>query len=331
MYLKEFRERVGLSQKEIAEKLDVDKTNIGRYERDEVKPTSTAIEKYINVFNANPNYLFLGIEPHILDEISNGDRETNSEINSLVNELNILMSQDDLTMRLRRMLLEEILKKFDNPKIVELYFGHDDYGSRLSWGERIKDKKSQEIEKLENELLKKNYFLLEKDFLEELKNYEALFSSYIEKDSKFFRARIGYKEEYEKQTLSWNYTDSNGKKGYIPYKNEEIGAPPIIYTNQGRLNRSNVSFLYLATDIPTTIAEVRPHPGHKISIGCFYAKENIKVVDFDKAFIQLSQNEESLEKFIFLNHIDRLLSMPLTPEERTMYLITQFFLIYLEN
>lgn len=115
MYLKEFRERVGLSQKEIAEKLDVDKTNIGRYERDEVKPTSTAIEKYINVFNANPNYLFLGIEPHILDEISNGDRETNSEINSLVNELNILMSQDDLTMRLRRMLLEEILKKFDNP------------------------------------------------------------------------------------------------------------------------------------------------------------------------------------------------------------------------
>lgn len=208
--------------------------------------------------------------------------------------------------------------------VVELYYGHID-GMRLSWGERIKDKKSYEIEELEKELLEKNYFLLEENFLKELRNYESLFSSYIEKDSKFFRARIGYKEEYEKKPIDFDYTNPNSKKGYIPYKDKDIGAPPLIYTNQGRLNRNNVSFLYLATDIPTTIAEVRPHPGHKISIGCFYAKENIKVVDFDKAFIQLSQNEESLEKFIFLNHIDRLLSMPLTPEERTMYLITQFF------
>lgn len=211
-----------------------------------------------------------------------------------------------------------------DPNVVELYYGHID-GMRLSWGERIKDKKSYEIEELEKELLEKNYFLLEENFLKELRNYESLFSSYIEKDSKFFRARIGYKEEYEKKPFDFDYTNPNSKKGYIPYKDKDIGAPPLIYTNQGRLNRSNVSFLYLATDIPTTIAEVRPHPGHKISIGCFYAKEKIKVVDFDKAFIQLSQNEESLEKFIFLNHIDRLLSMPLTPEERTMYLITQFF------
>lgn len=214
---------------------------------------------------------------------------------------------------------------FEDPNVVELYYGHIE-GTRWSFGERIKDKKSYEIQKLEKELLEKNYFLLEENFLKVLKNYESLFSSYIEKDSKFFRARIGYKEEYEKKSIGFfDYTDPNSKKGYIPYKDGEIGAPPVLYTNQGRLNRNNVSFLYLATDIPTTIAEVRPHPGHKISIGCFYAKENIKVVDFDKAFIELSQNEDTLEKFIFLNHIDRLLSMPLTPEERTMYLITQFF------
>jgi hypothetical protein len=52
---------------------------------------------------------------------------------------------------------------------------------------------------------------------------------------------------------------------------------------------------------------------------------DLKIVDFDMSFIKLSSTEESLNNFTYLNHIDQLLSRPITPEERDLYIITQFF------
>lgn len=69
MFLKEFREKTGLSQKDFTEKLGSTQVTISRYETDKMNPTSTVIQKYISVFKANPNYLFLGLEPHILDDV----------------------------------------------------------------------------------------------------------------------------------------------------------------------------------------------------------------------------------------------------------------------
>ena len=61
MYLKEFRERLNLTQNELSLKLDIAQTTIARYENGKINPTSTIVFKYINQLNANPNFLFLGL------------------------------------------------------------------------------------------------------------------------------------------------------------------------------------------------------------------------------------------------------------------------------
>ena len=67
MYLKEFREKLNLTQRELSEILDIAQTTIARYELGKVKPTSTIINKYIDKLNANPFFLFTGKEPYFLD------------------------------------------------------------------------------------------------------------------------------------------------------------------------------------------------------------------------------------------------------------------------
>ena len=110
-----------------------------------------------------------------------------------------------------------------------------------------------------------------------------------------------------------------------PYKKDKIGAPETKLVKGGRLNRLGVSFLYLATNIETAINEVRPDPGHKVSIGKFKSVKDLRIVDFDKAFINMSDTEKSLNDFQLLNHIDQLFSRPITQDERHKYIITQFF------
>lgn len=68
MYLKEFRERLNLTQNELSSILDIAQTTIARYENDKVKPTSTVILKYINELNANPYFLFMGKGPMLLSQ-----------------------------------------------------------------------------------------------------------------------------------------------------------------------------------------------------------------------------------------------------------------------
>ena len=45
MYLKEFREKLNLTQNELSSILDIAQTTIARYENDKVKPTSTVLLK----------------------------------------------------------------------------------------------------------------------------------------------------------------------------------------------------------------------------------------------------------------------------------------------
>lgn len=213
--------------------------------------------------------------------------------------------------------------KFDTEGIVELWYGHID-DIRWSFGERIKDVKDIYISQLEKELLEKNHFLLEKQFTEKILNFVDYLSNNINIDSIYYRARIGYKEKVKNKYNS-NYLDKSTDFVYKPYKYQDIGSVPIKYSQEGRLNKKGESFLYLATDIETAISEVRPDPGHIVSIAKFKSVNNMKVVDFDKAFIQLSKNEDTLQEFTFLAHIEQILSHPVTKDEKHLYFISQFF------
>ena len=58
--LKRLRYHLGLSQKEMAEKLGVHLMTISRYERDAMKPSLRFLEKIRETFKANPKWLLTG-------------------------------------------------------------------------------------------------------------------------------------------------------------------------------------------------------------------------------------------------------------------------------
>jgi len=118
--------------------------------------------------------------------------------------------------------------------IVELYYGREE-GIRCSFGERYIDKRDNSLSRLENKLLETNYFLLEDDIKETLLSYKKYYESSISKNDTFYRARIGYEKHIERDLVDIDYTNKESYYHYLPYKNSEIGAPPVKYTLQGRL------------------------------------------------------------------------------------------------
>lgn len=71
--LKKVRQKLGLSQKEIAEKIGIQQAQYSRYEVS-TSPSTEILEKLVKVFNINVNYLLTGegsmfITPELSKEI----------------------------------------------------------------------------------------------------------------------------------------------------------------------------------------------------------------------------------------------------------------------
>ena len=109
MYLKEFREKLNLTQNELSNILDIAQTTIARYENDKVKPTSTVLLKYINELNANPNFFFFFIEHHLLNNLPKLD----SSNMDLLNDITLMMSQEHIREKLNKILIDEIIQRFE--------------------------------------------------------------------------------------------------------------------------------------------------------------------------------------------------------------------------
>ena len=90
MYLKEFRNKIGATQKELANKIGATQASVAKYESGQMVPSCTVVQKYIDIFNANPNYLFLGIEPHVIDFDGRESLKIKNEIIELENKLKLL-------------------------------------------------------------------------------------------------------------------------------------------------------------------------------------------------------------------------------------------------
>ncbi len=68
MYLKQFREHLGFTQRELSNILNIAQTSIARYENNKIKPTSTILKLYVDKLSANPYYLFIGKGPVLLEQ-----------------------------------------------------------------------------------------------------------------------------------------------------------------------------------------------------------------------------------------------------------------------
>lgn len=135
----------------------------------------------------------------------------------------------------------------------------------------------------------------------------------------YFRGRIGihsrlYKLDAEPTEIPF---------AYLPFSGKDIGSPPMLYASEGRLNRSRVSILYLASDRETAAAELRPHPGHLISTAAFRLERNIIVANFADQDIRKFLSDKRLEDLRTILSVADILNVPVQPEHRYLYVATQ--------
>lgn len=109
MYLKEFREKIGLTQKELSEKIDLAQSAVARLEKVNSNPTRVILQKYIDNLNANINYLFTGEGPILKTDIS----QLNVENINITNDLLLFNSQEELNEKFNNLLVESIVSKFE--------------------------------------------------------------------------------------------------------------------------------------------------------------------------------------------------------------------------
>lgn len=133
------------------------------------------------------------------------------------------------------------------------------------------------------------------------------------------RARIGFSEQ--KFVNDFDFTATSH---YFPFTDQEIGAPPVRQSNKGRMNREGFSFLYLAEDIETVIAEVRASPGDDVSVGKFNQTEPLEIADFSELTIdQFWTDDKSLDLFEKLHSIAKFVSNPVGSNDGYVYVLTQ--------
>lgn len=146
-------------------------------------------------------------------------------------------------------------------------------------------------------------------------------TSIVPAGTEFFRSRIGVKTGY---TREFAFPFHNPRY-YVPYSGIEIDRPPLIKATEGRLNRPRVSVLYLASDMQTAVSELRPHPGNLISTARFRAKKELLVANFGSHDIRNFLNDERLEVLRTILSISDALNMPVQPDQKELYAVTQTF------
>ncbi|MBO6578664.1 MAG: RES family NAD+ phosphorylase [Thalassospira sp.] len=222
---------------------------------------------------------------------------------------------DETFIFIREKLIEPAYP--DEDKGVWIYAGFDD-GIRLMQNAMI-NQPSSFYSDLRYKTHMQNHHDLEEDVISWLRGIDDRLSRTIDKGDIFWRSRIGYKDRYIKTSGGLDHT-----LHYQPFHADSIMPPPPPLASAGRINRPNVSYLYLSTDEDTAIAEVRPHPGHQVSTIQFQTTTTLKVIDFGTAKLsQFSSSDRELNKYHSILDFNRSFSTPVTPEEKGKYLITQ--------
>lgn len=238
------------------------------------------------------------------------------EDNVFFNKQNFKDSEhyDDLVARIDCFKVYE-----DYDKGVSIFAGYYE-GEQNPLLQSVKSTLDFSIIDIEHKLKNENYFKFEDRITQILSEYSDICKSKIEKDSEFYRARIGYSDS-KRSILGGGF---EGEIIFQPYANSEIGAPPPHLAGFGRINRSGVSYLYCASDKYTAISEIRPHPGDIVSIGKFISNKDLFIFDLTEAqFLQFYQSDERLSMFRKINTFTELMQKVVPPSERQAYNITQ--------
>jgi hypothetical protein len=103
----------------------------------------------------------------------------------------------------------------------------------------------------------------------------------LPKEEKVWRARVGCEEvKVPIGDRSFTYVDR-------PFQAHRMKEPPAKWDVEGRANPRGISYLYVASNPNTAIAEVRPWIGSRVSVGEFVAARDINLIDCSKHHLGL--------------------------------------------
>lgn len=202
----------------------------------------------------------------------------------------------------------------DWDKGVSIYAGFDADGMRML-NSAMSRSTPRPVGDVRRRLDDSNFATIESELEALIKPFLADLKFVLAKGGTWFRARTGFEARFLR---------SEGFDSHVvrqPYMGASIGASP--NPGNGRLNREGRPVLYLGSDPYTALAEIRPHPGHYVSIGGFEILQDLNVADFDPDISLFSTSDERLEMYEIIQTFDRWMSTPVTPDDKVSYLITQ--------
>ena len=122
-------------------------------------------------------------------------------------------------------------------------------------------------------------------------------------------------------------------KDATPFGINEMGAPPANIASDGRANPAGIRYLYLADDLDTAIAEVKPSKGALVSVAAFNVVKgkSFRLIDLTNPRLTISPFrvtsavEDVRASMAFLDALGEELSVPTQPHRATRdYLASQY-------
>jgi len=230
---------------------------------------------------------------------------------------------DDLGMMLSE-ILESDWKMFN----IDKYAANDLISKALNDSNLLTYKYVNKLEKISNDVWD--------NFKQELKHNNRYFPNDSEFNKDGLKDTIEYFEiyDYPEKVFRGRINEHNE---LIP--KEYMGKPPSEIASQGRANPIGISYLYVASDIETAIAEIRPDKGDSVTIAEIALPKNLRFLDIRSPKNTISPFDfsdnvlEGLYRDIdLLERFGEELSKPVLPRKAHLeYLPTQYLTELVKN
>jgi hypothetical protein len=153
-----------------------------------------------------------------------------------------------------------------------------------------------------------------------------------EDDEKFVDEMVGYCINNRKNTVASG--DAFYRARIIPsnqpkkYEQNEMVAPPTGTARAGRLNPPGIFYLYLARELKTCLAEVRPWVGAHVTVAQLILKRPLQIVNLNsrdpKPEERRVQKGTAFDYLVFGIFVGTSLAIPQNPDDEISYVPTQY-------
>lgn len=212
----------------------------------------------------------------------------------------------------------ENLDSDDQVSVITAY-GRDIYNympfTAISRGE------AAAIPLIQRSLTERNYFVVESEHAKDFHELPKYITRTFPAGGGWYRARVGA----SRRAAKYSFPPDETQYYFEPHVGAAISAPPIATASSGRLNRPGVSFLYLAADADTAIAEIRPHPSDLVSVAEFTIIKEQRIADLTQHdLLRFFNSDRELELLEIVIAVENALATAAPPSNRQLYSLTQF-------